>query len=120
MRVRFHNHAVKFLEKLDEKDRERIRLKLKSLVGTIEDQGIIPFKELDVKRLEGEWRGFLRMRLGKTRIIFRMTEKMMFFWYTKSITGEMFTSRKKFHHPSFLPISPLQGLLSSPKSRSLA
>ncbi|HYA43276.1 MAG TPA: hypothetical protein VEF34_18390 [Syntrophobacteraceae bacterium] len=54
MRVRFHNHAVKFFEKLDEKDRERIRLKLKSLVGTIEDQGIIPFKELDVKRPEGE------------------------------------------------------------------
>ena len=72
MRVRFHNRVVKFLDKLDGKDRERIRLKLKSLVGTIEEQGIIPFKELDVKRLEGEWRGFLRMRLGKMRIIFRI------------------------------------------------
>ncbi len=65
MRVRFHNRAVKFLDRLDEKDGERIRLKLKSLVSSIEQQGIIPFKELDVKRLEGEWRGFLRMRLGK-------------------------------------------------------
>ena len=52
MRVRFHSRVVKFLEKLDEKEKERIRLKLKSLVSTIEAQGIIPFKELDVKRLE--------------------------------------------------------------------
>ena len=72
MKVRFHNRAVKFLDKSDEKDKERIRLKLKSLVSTVEEQGIIPFKELDVKRLEGEWRGFLRMRSGKMRIIFRI------------------------------------------------
>ena len=75
MRVRFHNRAVRFLEKLDEKDKERIRLKLKSLVNAIEVQGIIPFKELDVKRLEGEWKGFLRMRSGKMRIIFHIDKE---------------------------------------------
>jgi mRNA interferase RelE/StbE len=75
MRVRFHSRAVKFLEKLEEKDKERIRLKLKSLVSAIEAQGIIPFKELDAKRLEGEWKGFLRMRLGKTRVIFRIDKE---------------------------------------------
>ncbi len=75
MRIRFHNRAVKFLEKLDEKDKKRIRLKLKSLVSTIEEQSIIPFKELDVKRLEGEWRGFLRMRSGKMRVIFRIDKE---------------------------------------------
>lgn len=75
MRVRFHNRAVKFLEKLDEKECERIRLKLKSLIGTIEDQGIIPFKELDIKRLEGEWKGFFRMRSGKIRIVFRIDKE---------------------------------------------
>jgi mRNA interferase RelE/StbE len=75
MRVRFHNRAVRFLEKLDEKDKERIRLKLKSLVSAIEVQGIIPFKELDVKRLEGEWKGFLRMRSGKMRIIFHIDKE---------------------------------------------
>ncbi|MFZ2448471.1 MAG: hypothetical protein WAW37_19090 [Syntrophobacteraceae bacterium] len=37
MRVRLHSRAVKFLEKLDEKDKERIRLKLKSLVSAIDD-----------------------------------------------------------------------------------
>jgi mRNA interferase RelE/StbE len=75
MRIKFHNRAVKFLDKLDEKDKERIRLKLKSLVSAIEAQGIIPFKELDVKRLEGEWKGFLRMRLGKVRVIFRIDKE---------------------------------------------
>lgn len=72
MRVRFHSRAVKFLDKLDEKDRERIRLKLKFLVTTIERQGVIPFEELDVKRLEGTWSGFLRMRSRNIRVIFRI------------------------------------------------
>lgn len=75
MRVRFHNRAVKFLEKLDEKEKERVRLKLKSLVSAIEAQGIIPFKELDVKKLEGEWKGFLRMRIGRVRVIFRIEKQ---------------------------------------------
>jgi mRNA interferase RelE/StbE len=47
MIVKFHNRAVKFLDKLDEKDKQRIRIKLKTLVSAIEDQGTIPFKELD-------------------------------------------------------------------------
>lgn len=75
MRVKFHNRAVKFLDKIDGKDKERIRLKIGSLVGAIEEQGIIPFKELDIKRLEGEWEGFLRMQLGKMRIIFRIDKE---------------------------------------------
>jgi mRNA interferase RelE/StbE len=75
MRVRFHQRAVKFLEKLDEKEKERVRLKVKSLVSAIETQGIIPFKELDVKRLEGEWKGFLRMRIGRVRVIFRIEKR---------------------------------------------
>lgn len=75
MKVRFHHRAVKFLEKLDEKEKERIRLKLRSLVAAIEGQGIIPFKELDVKRLEGEWKGFLRMRIGRVRVIFRIEKQ---------------------------------------------
>jgi mRNA interferase RelE/StbE len=75
VRIRFHNRAVKFLEKLDEKDREKIRLKLKALLAAIESQGIIPFKELDIKRLEGEWKGFLRMRIARIRIIFRIDKE---------------------------------------------
>lgn len=91
MRVRFHNRAIKFLEKLDEKDKERIRLKLRSLVGTIEEQGIIPFKELDVKRLEGDWQGFLRMRLGKMRVIFQIDkEDDVLFVYEINYRGDVY------------------------------
>ncbi|MGA2936645.1 MAG: type II toxin-antitoxin system RelE/ParE family toxin [Syntrophobacteraceae bacterium] len=75
MRVRFHSRAVKFLEKLDKEDKEKIRLKFKSLVSTIEAQGVIPFRELDIKKLEGEWKGFLRMRSGKIRVIFRIDKE---------------------------------------------
>lgn len=70
MRIRFHNRAVNFLDKLDEKEKERIRLKLKTLLDAIESQGLIPFEELDIKRLEGEWKGFLRMRIARIRVIF--------------------------------------------------
>ena len=75
MRIRFHNRAVKFLAKLDEKDKERIRLKLKTLLATIESQGIIPFKELDIKRLDGDWKGFLRMRIARIRVILRIDKE---------------------------------------------
>jgi len=63
------------LAKLDEKDKERIRLKLKTLLATIESQGIIPFKELDIKRLEGDWKGFLRMRIAQIRVILRIDKE---------------------------------------------
>ena len=41
---------IKFLDKLDKKDKERVRLKFKSLVSSVEAQGIIPFRELDIKQ----------------------------------------------------------------------
>jgi mRNA interferase RelE/StbE len=75
VKVGFHKRAVKFLDKLGEKDKARIRIKLKSLIGAIEEQGVIPFKELDVKRLEGEWKGYLRMRSGNMRVILRINKQ---------------------------------------------
>ena len=36
------------------------------------EEGIIPFREMNIKKLKGEWRGFYRMRLGKIRVIFRI------------------------------------------------
>jgi mRNA interferase RelE/StbE len=74
MRVKLHSRAIKFLDKLDKKDKERVRLKLKSLVSSVEAQGIVPFKELDIKQLDGEWKGFLRMRTGRIRIIFQINK----------------------------------------------
>lgn len=72
MRIRFHSRAAKFLDKLEEKEKERIRLKLKALLAAIESQGLIPFRELDIRRLEGEWKSFFRMRVARIRVIFRV------------------------------------------------
>lgn len=52
MSVGLHSRVIKFLEKLDKRDNERVRLKLKSLASSVEAQGIIPFKELDIKQLD--------------------------------------------------------------------
>jgi mRNA interferase RelE/StbE len=35
-----------------------------------DEQGVIPFAELDIKKLKGDWDGFFRLRVGKIRIIF--------------------------------------------------
>lgn len=67
--------ALKFLKKLPVKEQNRIREKLFLLISLLERSGIIPFEELDIKSLEGEWQGFLRMRLGKTRIIFYVDDE---------------------------------------------
>ncbi|HEX9655074.1 MAG TPA: type II toxin-antitoxin system RelE/ParE family toxin [bacterium] len=72
MRIVFSKNAVKFLEKLTEKEKGRVREKVNSLVTSIEREGFIPFRELNIRKLEGEWEGFLRMRLGKIRIVFKI------------------------------------------------
>ena len=76
MKVKFSKSAIKFLEKLKDKDKERIRANIKFLVSAIEEAGIIPFRELDLKRLEGNWKGFMRIRTGKIRVIFRINKDL--------------------------------------------
>jgi len=70
MKVKFSKNAIKFLNSLSSTDQERIREKLKMLVLAIEESGSIPFQELDIKNLKGEWKGYQRMRVGKMRVIF--------------------------------------------------
>ena len=72
MELFLSKEAVKFLEKLSAKEAEKIREKMAALLEAIESEGMIPFNELDIKSLKGDWKGFLRMRVGKTRIIFRI------------------------------------------------
>lgn len=55
-----------------EKEKNRIREKVKKLFISLDQNGIIPFKEMDIKKLEGEWNGFMRMRIGKNRVIFKI------------------------------------------------
>lgn len=70
MVIRFRKSAIKFLRKADPDDVENIRAKLKQLLESIQDQGIIPFTELDIKKMKGEWEGFYRLRIGRIRVIF--------------------------------------------------
>lgn len=70
MAIKFRKNAVKFLDKAHSEDVERIREKLKQLLTSIEDQGVIPFTDLDIKKMKGDWDGFYRLRLGQIRIIF--------------------------------------------------
>ncbi len=72
MKVRFSKQSVKFLSSCDERSKGRIRVKIKELGISIEEKGIIPFRELQIKMLAGKWKGFLRMRIGKIRVIFRI------------------------------------------------
>lgn len=70
MKLKLSKNAVKFLEKLDTKNTNRIQAKLADLLHSIKEQGVIPFTELDIKKLKGNWDGFFRLRIGKIRVIF--------------------------------------------------
>jgi len=70
-RIRIHRKALKFLEKLQEHERKRIVEKLVNLVESLE-RGFLPYARLDVKKLKGKWEGFLRLRVGNIRIIFKI------------------------------------------------
>lgn len=70
MAIRFRKKAIKFLEKADSEDVVMIREQISQIVISVEEQGIIPFTELDIKKMKGEWEGFYRLRVGKNRVIF--------------------------------------------------
>lgn len=58
MALKFRKSAIKFLEKANPENVERIREKLRQLLVSIEEQGVIPFKDLDIKKMKGDWEGF--------------------------------------------------------------
>lgn len=72
MEVRFSKRAVKYLKKLDAKTAERVREKILQLLSMLEVEGVIPFNELDVKKLKGQWEGYFRLRVGQIRVIFTL------------------------------------------------
>lgn len=70
MAIKFRKKAIKFLEKANPEDVENIREQINQIVIAVEDQGIIPFTELDIKKMKGDWEGFYRLPIGKNRLIF--------------------------------------------------
>lgn len=75
MVIKFRKNAVKFLEKANIEDAEKIQEKISQLLAFVEEQAIIPFTELDIKKMKGEWEGFYRLRIGKIRIVFTANTK---------------------------------------------
>ncbi len=73
MAVKFRKEAIKFLQKASPEDAARIRSQLNQLLVTVEEQGFIPFTDLDIKKMKGEWEGFYRLRVGKIRVIFALS-----------------------------------------------
>jgi mRNA interferase RelE/StbE len=72
MEILFSKEATRFLKKLSTKEAEKIREKLADLLNSIVETGVIPFNDLDIKNLKGDWQGFSRMRIGKVRVVFKV------------------------------------------------
>ena len=70
MAIKFRKNAIKFLEKANLEDAEKIQEKIFQLLYFVEEQAIIPFTELDIKKMKGDGEGFYRLRIGKIRIVF--------------------------------------------------
>ncbi len=62
--LRFRGKAKKFIEKCDEKTKNRLKETFQKL-----SQLPVPFQEYDVKKLTGE-QDIYRIRIGKHRIIY--------------------------------------------------
>jgi len=77
--IKLHKNARKFLEKLEEKERNKVLNKLKDLKESLE-KGVIPWRRLHVRKLKGEWESYFRMRTGKIRIIFEIDIEHNVIW----------------------------------------
>ncbi len=69
--VRIHRKARRFLEELPDNERRRVVEKIRELLEAL-NEGVLPYRRLDIRRLRGEWEGFLRLRVSDIRIIFRL------------------------------------------------
>ena len=68
--IRISSNAEKYFQKLDKKQRKRIKERLLTLL-----QQENPLDNPQVKALTGELKGFYRLRIGNYRIIFALLSK---------------------------------------------
>ena len=55
MSLKFRKSAIKFIQSADSETTANIRQKLNQLVSSVENQSIIPFNDLDIKKMKGNW-----------------------------------------------------------------
>ena len=70
MKLILSKSAIKFLNKIPEKDSKRVKNKIFDLLDLAVNSDSMKFGELDTKSLKGDLQGFLRMRVGKIRVVF--------------------------------------------------
>lgn len=68
-RIEYSRHAERFINKHNVRD--EVREELKKVLLKIKGENV----NIDIKKLSGEWEGYLRVRKGKLRIIFELVKK---------------------------------------------
>lgn len=68
-KVIIHKRAVRYLKRLSESQRQRIKQSLRELEDGITDR-------VDIKAMAGQWKGYYRMRIGDSRVIFCIDKKL--------------------------------------------
>ncbi len=72
-KARFTRKAHKVLQGLQKTDRDRTIAALKNMLDHYD--GKTHTTRPDVKKLQGKYRGILRLRVGEMRVIFKMSGK---------------------------------------------
>ena len=75
MLIKFHKNSIKFLEKCSKNDKEKIRIKLFELKEFYDGTNLSNINNLQIKNLDGEWKGFHRLKIGKLRIIYKLNRE---------------------------------------------
>ena len=70
-KVEVKKNSKKFLDQQNSDAQNRIRQSLRKLIDYL-DNGILPFSDMDIKKLKGRKQDSFRLRIGNIRIIFTL------------------------------------------------
>jgi len=68
-KTEFRKEVLKFLESLPSEQKNQIKEKINEFLDSLEGQKRV---NLDIKKLRGDWEGFMRLRIGEIRVIFKI------------------------------------------------
>ena len=70
-KVEVKKNSKKFLDQQNSDTQNRIRQSIRKLIDYL-DNGILPFSDMDIKKLRGRKQDSFRLRIGNIRIIFTL------------------------------------------------